>query len=288
MAAAGTDLRWLHRTGSFLLDEPVVMGVLNVTPDSFSDGGRFNDTGAALARAEQMVAEGAAIIDVGGESTRPGAAPVDIREEISRVLPVIRELRARLDTVISIDTRRPEVARAALEEGADIVNDVSALEDPGMAAVVSEFAAGLVLMHMRGTPATMQKDPYYEDVAGEVASELSEKLARAASAGIEAERIVLDPGIGFAKSFAHNIELIARLDVLTELGRPVLLGVSRKAFLGALIGGAPPEERVSATAAASVLGLIRGARIFRVHDVRPVREALQVANAIRLASQPAL
>jgi dihydropteroate synthase len=261
------------------------MGVLNVTPDSFSDGGRYSDPELALERAAAMVAEGAGILDVGGESTRPGAAPVDPREEIGRVVPVVRLLSARLGVPISIDTRRAEVARAALDAGADVVNDVSSLTDPAMARVVADAGAGLVLMHMRGTPATMQDDPVYADVAAEVAAELGDRLATATAAGIPAERIVVDPGIGFGKTYAHNLELIARLDVLTRLGRPILVGPSRKAFLGALLGGAPATGRAVATAAACTVALLKGARIFRVHDVRIVWEALRVADAIGAATE---
>ncbi|MEX2571569.1 MAG: dihydropteroate synthase [Gemmatimonadota bacterium] len=280
-------VRWGHRTGALDLGAPVLMGVLNVTPDSFSDGGLFADPARAAERAEAMVAEGAAIIDIGGESTRPGAQPLGADEEIERVLPVLRLVRSRMDVPISIDTRRAAVARAALDAGADIVNDVSALADPEMPRVVAASGAALVLMHMRGTPATMQVDPMYGDVAAEVTAELGERLRVARDAGIEEDRIVVDPGIGFGKTQGHNLELISRLDLLTTLGRPVLLGVSRKAFLGALLGGAPASERGVATAAACVAGLFKGARVFRVHDVRIVREALQVAEAIRTAPSPA-
>jgi dihydropteroate synthase len=266
------------------LARPLVMGILNVTPDSFSDGGHFLDPERALRRAEQMVEQGADLLDVGGESTRPGAAPVPIDEEIVRVAPVIRLLRERLPVPISVDTRRAEVAAAALAEGAEIVNDVSALGDPGMAREIARARAGLVLMHMRGTPADMQEHATYGDVVREVVAELRPRLSAARGAGIEAERVVVDPGIGFAKTAEHNLRLLAHLPALAELGRPILLGVSRKAFLGALLGGAPPEERVVATAAACVAGLLGGARIFRVHDVVPVRQALIVAEAIRAAS----
>jgi dihydropteroate synthase len=276
--------RWVTRSGTLPLRDPLVMGILNVTPDSFSDGGRYREPERALRRAEEMVAQGAAVLDVGGESTRPGAEPVAPEEELARVLPVIRRLRSRLDVPLSIDTRRAAVARAALAEGADIVNDVSALGDPEMAAVVADAGAGLVLMHMRGTPRTMQAGPAYADVAEEVRAELEQALRRARAAGIAEERIVVDPGIGFGKTGRHNLELIARLDVLARLGRPILLGVSRKAFLGDLLGGAPPEARVMGTAAACVAGLLRGARIFRVHDVGPVAEALRVAAAVRQAA----
>lgn len=278
--------RWDHRSGAFDLGRPLLMGVLNITPDSFSDGGRFLDPAGALARAEAMVAQGAGLIDIGGESTRPGAVPVAPEEEAARVVPVIRALRAHSDVPISIDTRRAAVAAAALEAGADVVNDVSALADPEMAAVVAKAGAGLVLMHMRGTPATMQDDPRYADVAAEVATALEARMAVAVAAGVPPERITLDPGIGFGKTQAHNLELIARLPELRRLGRPIVLGVSRKAFLGALLGGVPPDGRAVATAAACVVGLARGASIFRVHDVATVMQALRVGAAI-LDAHPA-
>jgi dihydropteroate synthase len=259
------------------------MGILNITPDSFSDGGRHFEPEHALERAQAMVEEGAAVLDVGGESTRPGAVSVAAEDEIARVLPVIRLLRAHLSVPISVDTRKAEVARAAVDAGADIVNDVSALGDPEMAAVVAASGAGLVLMHMRGTPRTMQNRPSYGDVAAEVAQELGVALRRAREAGVEEGCIVLDPGIGFAKAAEHNLEIIARLEVLGRLGRPLLLGPSRKSFLGSLLGGIPSEERDVATAAACAVGLLHGARIFRVHDVRVVHHALVVTEAIRTA-----
>lgn len=257
------------------------MGILNVTPDSFSDGGRFRDAGAAMARAEELAREGADLIDVGGESTRPGAEPVPTDEEAARILPVIRALKTSLPLPVSVDTAKPEVARAALEEGADIVNDVTALRDPSMRAVVAESGAGVVLMHMRGTPRTMQDNPRYADVVEEVTGELEQAALAARSAGIAAERIAVDPGIGFGKNLTHNLLLIAGLERLGRLGYPVLLGPSRKAFIGRILGGLPPEERGAGTAAACVAGLQQGARIFRVHDVRTVRHAVDVAEAIR-------
>ncbi|MFL5538356.1 MAG: dihydropteroate synthase, partial [Longimicrobiaceae bacterium] len=263
------------------LERPLVVGILNVTPDSFSDGGRWADPAAALEQARRMVDEGADLVDVGGESTRPGASPVDAEREMERVLPVLRAIRGSLDVPVSVDTRRAEVARAALEEGAEVINDVSALGDPAMAATVAAHDAGLVLMHMRGTPETMQTLTEYGDVAEEVAAELTPSLARAAEAGICAERIVVDPGIGFAKTAEQNLELIARLDVFGgRLGRPVLLGPSRKAFVGALLGGVPAAERDAGTVGACVAGLARGARIFRVHQVKAARQALDVADAV--------
>lgn len=271
---------WRIRGRTLSLERPVVVGILNVTPDSFSDGGRWADPAAALDRARRMVEDGADMLDVGGESTRPGASAVSANEEIARVLPVLRALR-ELGVPVSVDTRKAEVARAALAEGADVINDVSALSDPEMASAVAGSDAGLVLMHMRGTPETMQTLVAYRDVAEEVADELESRVEAAIGAGIEAERIVVDPGIGFAKTAAQNLELIARLDVFAErLGRPVLLGASRKAFVGALLGGVPADRRDAGTVGACVAGLARGARLFRVHEVRAARQALDVADAI--------
>lgn len=284
--AVSTPRGWRLRDTVLPLSRPLVMGILNATPDSFSDGGRFLNPVAALEHAQRMVDEGADLIDLGGESTRPGAPPVPAAEERDRILPVLRLLKQRLGVPVSVDTRRAEIARAALAEGADIINDVSALRDPGMPATVAAAGAGLVLMHMRGTPETMQNDPRYDDVACEVADELARATRTARTAGVADERIVVDPGIGFGKTADHNLALIARLRVLAELGYPVLLGPSRKGFLSALIGGEPPEGRAVATAAACVAGLDRGARIFRVHDVRTVRQAVDVAEAIRRADMP--
>ena len=275
------SLTWRIRGRTLSLERPLVVGILNVTPDSFSDGGRWAEPAAALEQARRMVDEGADMVDVGGESTRPGAAAVGEGEELRRVLPVLRAIRDALDVALSVDTRKHGVARAALDEGADVVNDVSALADPAMASTVAASGAGLVLMHMRGTPETMQTLTAYGDVAEEVAAELEPALRRAADAGIDAERIVVDPGIGFAKTGEQNLELIARLDVVAaRLGRPVLLGPSRKAFVGALLGGVPASARDAGTVGACVAGLARGARIFRVHEVRAAREALDVADAI--------
>jgi dihydropteroate synthase len=279
-----TPLRWTHRSGEFDLTRPLLMGVLNTTPDSFSDGGRYLDPARAVARAVEMVEEGAGLIDVGGESTRPGARPVDPDEEMERVLPAIRAVRSRLDVPISIDTRHAVVARAAFAEGADVLNDVSALADPAMAALVAGSGAGLVLMHMRGTPATMQDDPRYGDVVAEVIAALRDRLGAALAAGIDANSIAVDPGIGFGKSHGHNLQLVSRLQEFASLGRPILLGLSRKAFLGAILGGAAPEDRDLASAAACVVGLLHGARIFRVHNVAAARDALLVAEAIRSTS----
>jgi dihydropteroate synthase len=281
MLAAAASSTWRIRGRALSLERPVLVGVLNVTPDSFSDGGRFHHVEAALARARQLVADGAHVIDIGGESTRPGSAAVPADEELARVLPVLRAIRSELSVLVSVDTKKAAVARAVLAEGADVINDVSALGDPGMAAVVAGSDAALVLMHMRGTPETMQTLVSYGNVAADVASELEPRVAAAVAAGIDAERIVVDPGIGFAKTAAQNLELIAGLETLVErLGRPVLLGPSRKAFIGALLGGVPAAERDAGTVGACVAGLARGARIFRVHEVRAAREALEVADAI--------
>jgi dihydropteroate synthase len=277
---ARADAAWSLPGGEMALGRPVVMGILNVTPDSFSDGGRFRLPEPALARAREMVEAGADIVDVGGESTRPGSAAVSADEEAARVLPVIALLKQRLDVRVSADTRKAEVAREALALGADVVNDVSGLGDPQMASVLAASDCGVVLMHTRGTPETMQSLAEYGGVAEEVASELGSVLDRAIAAGIAAERIVLDPGVGFAKAGEQNSELIARLGVLGRLGRPLLLGASRKAFIGHLLGGIAADERDAGTIGACVAGLARGARIFRVHDVRSARHALDVAWSI--------
>lgn len=287
-AGVGDGASWVLRSRSVSLNRPVVMGILNLTPDSFSDGGRFLHPAAAVEQARRMVADGADLIDLGGESTRPGAAPVSAEEEAERVVPVLRALAAGLGVPLSVDTRRASVARAALDAGAEIVNDVSGLGDPGMADVVAAARAGVVVMHMRGTPQTMQSLADYGDVVDDVAAELSVSLDRADAAGIGRERIVVDPGIGFAKTGAQNLELIAGLDRLTaRLGRPVLLGASRKAFLGALLGGVPADARDAGTVGACVAGLARGARLFRVHDVRGARQALDVAEAVFRAGRTA-
>lgn len=279
---------WLMRGRRLPLEEPLVMGIVNVTPDSFSDGGQFLDRGAAIARALALVAEGAHLLDIGGESTRPGAAEVSSDEETARVLPVISGLRERgVDIPISVDTRKAAVARAAIEAGAEIVNDVSALGDPEMPAVVRESGAGLVLMHMRGTPATMQIDPVYEDVVEDVATHLTRTLERAEATGIHADQVVVDPGIGFGKTVHHNLALLRGLPRLTRIGRPVLIGVSRKAFLGQILGGADEDARLAATIGACVAGYLYGARIFRVHDARAVSDALRVAAAIASAGEAA-
>ena len=257
------------------------MGILNVTPDSFSDGGELAGGPArALERGCAMVEAGAALLDVGGESTRPGAAPVSEAEERARVIPVIEALARELDVPVSVDTRKAGVARAALAAGARVVNDVSGLNhDPALADVVAEGGAGLVLMHMRGEPADMMGHARYHDVVAEVRDELSASVARARAAGVPDSAIVVDPGLGFAKTAEHNLIVIRRLAELEALGQPILVGPSRKSFLGRILD-VPPAERVIGTAAACVAAYLAGARIFRVHDVAPVAQALKVAEAI--------
>ena len=258
-----------------------IMGVVNVTPDSFSDGGRYLDAQAAIDHGLKLDSEGAAILDVGGESTRPGAAPVPKAEELRRVIPVIEELVARgTNAQISIDTAKAAVAVRALEAGAPLVNDVTALRgDPDMAEVVARAGADCCLMHMLGDPRTMQRDPHYDDVVGDIKAFLSERVEFAVAAGIAEERILLDPGIGFGKTIEHNLELLRRLAEFLDLGRPVLIGTSRKSFLGRLTGREDPDDRLAATIATNVLAYERGARVFRVHDVAPLRDALTVAAA---------
>ncbi|MDP2712877.1 MAG: dihydropteroate synthase [Solirubrobacteraceae bacterium] len=260
------------------LAEPVVMGVVNVTPDSFSDGGTWLDPGAAIAHGRALVAQGAQILDVGGESTRPGAEPVGEAEELRRVVPVLAGL-AGAGARLSIDTSKAAVAAAALDAGATIVNDVTALRgDPRMAALIADRGCTACLMHMLGEPRTMQRDPSYGDVVDDVKAFLSERLADAVAAGIDEDRVWLDPGIGFGKTIDHNLALLARLDEIVALGRPVVVGTSRKSFLGA-ITGREPDERVAGTIASNVLALARGASVFRVHDVAEARDALLVAAA---------
>jgi dihydropteroate synthase len=253
------------------------MGVVNVTPDSFSDGGAFEDADDAIAHGRRLAAEGAGILDVGGESTRPGAEPVPADEEVRRVLPVVAGLAPTAR--VSIDTMKLVVAEAALDAGATYVNDVTAFRhDPELAGLVADRGADCCLMHMLGEPRTMQRDPRYDDVVSDVKAFLEQRLRFAVAAGVPEERIQLDPGIGFGKTLEHNLELLRRLDELTDLGRPVVVGTSRKSFLGR-ITGRDVAERVPATIATCVLALERGARVFRVHDVAEVADALKVTAA---------
>jgi dihydropteroate synthase len=273
--------QWRLRDCSVDLSRPVVMGIVNLTPDSFSDGGSWPNVEAALYAAERMVRGGAGILDVGGESTRPGAGEVPAHEELRRILPFVKAAVEHFDVPISVDTRKADVAAAALEAGAHGVNDVSGLRhDRRLAEVVASVGAGLILMHMRGEPGTMARFATYRDVIEEVRSELVDSVARARAAGVERKNIVVDPGIGFAKTPAQSLELIAGLERLTTIGPPVMVGPSRKSFLGAVLG-LPPGERVEGTLAACVAAYLAGARIFRVHDVEAVSRALRVAHAIR-------
>ena len=266
----------------------VIMGVINVTPDSFSDGGAFGTAQAAIDHGLRLAAEGAEILDIGGESTRPGSEAVPVGEELRRVLPVIEGLAGRTSAALSIDTSKADIARAAMAAGAEIINDVTALRgDEAMAEIAAQTNAGVVLMHMRGTPRTMQKDPHYDDVAREVADFLRERLAAAHSAGIAAGRLAIDPGIGFGKTVEHNLELVASLGAFADLGCPVVLGVSRKSFLAAAAGCEAIADRDAPTVALTGLGRERGARIFRVHAVRPNVAALRVTEAVLAAADRA-
>jgi dihydropteroate synthase len=259
----------------------LVMGIVNVTPDSFSDGGRYITLEAAVAHARRLVEEGADILDIGGESTRPGAEPVPLNEELRRVIPAIRAVREALpDVCLSVDTYKSAVAGEALKSGVDMINDVSALSfDPEMARVAAEAGAPVVLMHMKGTPKTMQHSPTYDDVMQEIIDFLQERIGWAVSQGIPQENIIVDPGIGFGKRPEHNTQILQRLGELRGLGRPILLGTSRKSFLGALTKR-PVEERLEETIASVVVGVLNGADIVRVHDVKAVKHALAVADAV--------
>src|SRR5829696_4479329 len=261
---------------------PVVVGILNVTPDSFSDGGDFLDPEAAAEHAATMLDEGADIVDVGGESTRPGSDPVSQDEEIQRVVPVLeRILSVHPESMISVDTYRSGTATAALEAGASLVNDVTAFRgDPRMASVIREAACPVILMHMQGEPKTMQKEPHYEDVVGEVRDFLAERAEYAVAAGVRPENVILDPGIGFGKNLEHNLALLRNLDAIVDLGFPVLIGASRKSFIERITGVQEARDRVSGTVATTVLAFERGATFCRVHDVRANREALAVAESV--------
>jgi dihydropteroate synthase len=266
--------------GKFQLDlsAPKVMGIVNVTPDSFSDGGRFSSTDKAITHAHDLLAQGADILDIGGESTRPGATPVPLDEELNRVIPVIEGL-AGIGVPLSIDTCKPEVMRAAILAGVDIVNDVCALQEPQALEIVSASDVGVCLMHMQGRPQNMQQDPQYQDVVQEVYDFLKGRLAVAEQAGIAKARITLDPGFGFGKRTAHNLALLEGLSTLQKLGAPLLIGLSRKSVLGQ-VAGADVNERLYASVAASVIAVMKGANIVRVHDVKATVEALKVASAV--------
>jgi dihydropteroate synthase len=259
------------------------MGILNVTPDSFSDGGRFLDHEDAVAQSLRMAEEGADIVDVGGESTRPGSDEVPVDEEIDRTVPVVKRLVAELDIPISIDTRKAEVARSALDAGAVIVNDVSAARDPQMFEMVEEAGAGLILMHMLGEPKTMQEEPRYDDVVREVREYLGARLDAAVAAGVERDRLCIDPGLGFGKTYEHNLELMLEIDTFLDLGAPLLVGPSRKSFIGKALDDARPEDRLEGSLGAVAWLAGRGAHIVRVHDVKETVRVLKVVDAIKAA-----
>jgi dihydropteroate synthase len=263
---------------SLTLERPLIMGVVNVTPDSFSDGGRFFGTQQALEHARVLIEEGADILDIGGESSRPGAEPVGLDEELRRVMPVLEQL-AQMPVPVSVDTCKPEVMRRAIAAGAAMVNDINALREPGALEAVAQGQAAVCLMHMQGAPRSMQRNPQYEDVVAEVTAFLAQRVEAAQQAGIARERIVIDPGFGFGKSTGHNLELLQGLSTIAGLGQPVLVGLSRKSLFGK-ITGKPVADRVSASVAAALLAVERGAALVRVHDVAATRDALLVLNAI--------
>ena len=258
-----------------------VMGVLNVTPDSFFDKGRFFDKKKAVHRALEMERDGADIIDIGGESTRPGSDGVSAAEELKRVLPVIEAVAAKAGIPVSVDTRKSEVAKEALKAGASVINDVSGLRhDRGMADVAAKYGAGLIIMHMKGTPRDMQENPSYGDLIGEITGSLRESIETAKRAGVAEGDIIIDPGIGFGKTVEHNLIILNRLGEFKSLKRPICIGVSRKSFIGKLLGDAPPDARLSGTLAACAIAIMKGADILRVHDVKEAKEAATVADGI--------
>ncbi|MBK1726113.1 dihydropteroate synthase [Halorhodospira neutriphila] len=271
---------------SLALDRPRVMGVLNVTPDSFSDGGRFLEAGSARAQARRMVEEGADLIDIGGESSRPGAEPVSAEEEIARVVPVIEALADEVAVPLSVDTCKPQVMRAAVAAGAGMVNDIQALQAPGALAEAAALEVPICLMHMQGEPRTMQQRPHYDDVAAEVAGFLRARAEAAEAAGVPRERLVLDPGFGFGKTLAHNYQLLRRLDAVVELGLPVLVGISRKSMVGRLLERGV-EERLAGSLAAAAVATFQGAAIVRTHDVAATADAVRVAAAAAQGAEAA-
>ena len=261
------------------------MGILNVTPDSFSDGGRHFDKASAIRRAYEMVEEGADIIDVGGESTRPGSEPVPLQEEIDRTIPVIEEISKKIKVPVSIDTYKAEVARRALDAGASIVNDISGLRfDPEMPKVVSQYKVPVVIMHIKGMPKDMQANPIYEALIPEIMDYFRESIRLAVESGITEDKIIIDPGIGFGKTFDHNLEIIKNLREFTLLEKPLLVGVSRKAFIGKILGDAPVSERLEGSEAAAAISILNGANIIRVHDVKEMKKVALVADAIKRMS----
>lgn len=262
-------------------NKTLIMAVLNVTPDSFSDGGSYTDTESAVNKALEMIAQGADIIDIGGESTRPGAEPVSLDEEIKRTVPVIKALREKSDVLISIDTTKARVAELAIEAGADIINDISAFKrDPQMISVAVKTGAGAMLMHMRGTPQTMQQDLHYEDLVGEIKQYFSDIISELEKAGIDKQKLMIDPGIGFSKNTRQNLQLINNLDQLLTFGIPILLGTSRKSFIGKILKRDNPAERVWGTAASISVGICKGAAVVRVHDIDEMKQAALICDAI--------
>ena len=258
------------------------MGVLNVTPDSFFDKGRFFDKKKAVGHALRMVAEGADIIDIGGESTRPGAREVSAGEELDRVIPVIEAIAGKIKKPISIDTRKAKVAEAAIKAGARIVNDISSLmHDPSMACIVARCKAALILMHMKGTPETMQRSPRYKNVIKEISDHFKKTIAVAVKAGVKKTNIIIDPGIGFGKALEHNLEILRKLEKFKELGHPICVGTSRKSFIGKLLGSGDPDDRLSGTIATCAVAIMNGADILRVHDVREIAQAARIMDSIK-------
>ncbi len=273
------------RAGPHIFDfskRAYIMGILNVTPDSFSDGGLYLEPEKAVERALRMAGEGADIIDIGGESTRPGAAALSAEVEIGRTLPVIEAIKKGAQIPVSIDTCKAAVASAALDAGADIINDISAMRfDAAMPGLAARSGAPVILMHMKGTPADMQKNPRYDALIPEILDYLRGSIRLAVDAGVEEEKIIIDPGIGFGKTMEHNLEILKNLESFTGLGKPVLVGPSRKAFIGHILGGAPPADRLEGTIAAATIAIMNGANILRVHDVKEVSKAARVADAIK-------
>ncbi len=281
METGAVPLNHVRRLQQIVRQRTAVMGILNVTPDSFYDGGRYAQTEAAVRRALQMVEEGADVLDIGGESTRPGSQPVPEEEELRRVLPVIEAVRERTDVPISIDTTKSRVAEQALQAGACMVNDISGLGfDPRMAEVVARHGALCCIMHIQGTPQTMQQNPQYEDVVRDISCYFEERLALAERAGIPRENIWLDPGIGFGKTVEHNLEILRRLREFTAFGLPILIGTSRKSFIGKILGNLPPEERLEGTGATVAIAIMNGANAVRVHDVREMARVARMTDAV--------
>jgi len=277
----GSSKIWRGQAFKLVLDRPRIMGILNVTPDSFYDGGRYSDIDRAIARAEALISDGADIVDVGGESTRPNSDPVPSDEQVKRTAPVVREIKKRWpDTIVSIDTTNSQVARAALDEGAAIINDISGfLFDPDMPKLAGDYGCGCVAMHIKGTPKNMQEDPQYDDLWGEIKGYIASGVKLLEDAGVSDESIAVDPGIGFGKKLEHNLRILRELGELGELGFPITIGPSRKSFIGMILD-LPTEERLEGSIAACVVGVLNGASVVRVHDVREVKRALDVAWAI--------